>query len=120
MRARSLFYVRAARAPGITMKELAGRLGLAPQAVSISVRHGEELVKKFGYRRIHFFYSRKNPMGGIIEKQLKYGIIHINIPMPAIPYPAKDCLIYISNGKCYMIGNGHSRSDKIFTPFHDT
>ena len=50
VRARSLFCFWAARELGITMKELSGRLGLTPPAVSISVRRGEELVKKCGYR----------------------------------------------------------------------
>jgi len=59
MRARSLFYVRAARAPGITMKELAGRLGLALQAVSIFVRHGEELVKNLGIGEYIFIFTEK-------------------------------------------------------------
>ncbi|NQT67992.1 MAG: MarR family transcriptional regulator, partial [Desulfobacteraceae bacterium] len=40
----------AARELGITMKDLAVRLGLTPPAVSISVRRGEKLVKEFGYR----------------------------------------------------------------------
>jgi acetyl-CoA carboxylase alpha subunit len=31
-------------------EELARQLGLTPPAVSLSVRRGEELVKKFGYR----------------------------------------------------------------------
>ena len=51
VRARSLFCFWAARELGITMKELAGRLGLTPPAVSIPVsRRVEKLVKKFGYR----------------------------------------------------------------------
>ncbi len=50
VRARSLLCFWAARELGITMKDLAVRLGLTPPAVSISVRRGAKLVKEFGYR----------------------------------------------------------------------
>jgi putative transposase len=50
VRARSLLCFWAAREVGITMRELAVKLGLTPPAVSISVRRGEELVREFGYR----------------------------------------------------------------------
>jgi putative transposase len=49
VRARSLFCYWAARELGITMKELADKLGLTPPAVSLSVRRGETLAIEFGY-----------------------------------------------------------------------
>jgi len=48
--ARSLLCFWAARKLGVTMKELAVKLGLTPPAVSISVRRGEKLARKNGYR----------------------------------------------------------------------
>ena len=50
--ARSLFCYWVVRELGMTMKALADRLGLTPPAVSISVRRGESLAKKYGYQLV--------------------------------------------------------------------
>ena len=53
VRARSLLSFWAVRELGITMTELAVRLGLTQTAVSISVKRGEKLVKESAYRLLN-------------------------------------------------------------------
>ncbi len=53
VRARSLLCFWAVRERGITMTELAVRLGLTQTAVSISVKRGEKLVKENAYRLLN-------------------------------------------------------------------
>ncbi len=53
VRARSLLCFRAVRELGITMTELAVRLGLTQPAVSICVKRGEKLVKENAYRLLN-------------------------------------------------------------------
>ena len=53
VRARSLLCFWAVRELGITMTELAVRLGLTQPAVSISVKRGEKLVKENAYRLLN-------------------------------------------------------------------
>ena len=53
VRARSLLCFWAVRELGITMTELAVRLGLTQPAVSISVKRGEKLVKDNAYRLLN-------------------------------------------------------------------
>ncbi len=53
VRTRSLLCFWAVRELGITMTELAVRLGLTQPAVSISVKRGEKLVKENAYRLLN-------------------------------------------------------------------